>query len=464
MNLTPVSLSFISWLEDLLNELFTDVFAPVVKAFLYIGAHWLFGIWSAFIYRFLFRIFVILLKIVYVVEQIFDIFSCQVGVFLRDPVTKEYHATTAIGNSAIEQDSLLDVLIRDDIVTHVVLRLTLAAFVLCFLFTIFAVIKSMGDSLGENKKPVSHVLKATTKACLYFALIPITVIFSVKVVGVCTSAIVTYIPQNMYGANMANTQYSAATEAQKSKSNHRMSNQAALEKSISLKESVTTNANTRICDVIFYICCAPAYRKGAANELGYYTAGQHFQDNFDDLVNDFDVAMVNYLLGLAFVILMLLVLLVLILQCIIRIFAILVLYVVSPYFVAMIPLDDGAKFKRWREMFVAFSISTFGPIITMRFYLSLVPFVVIDNGFTFSSTTPVNPLSEIIIQIIFIVGGAYAVWKSQNMLVSLVDPEAGSTLMKSMMLMNMAMNRLTGGASQMVAKGLGSIKGEGGGD
>ncbi len=405
--MTYVSLSFISWLQEMLSAVINSVLVPVLKTYLYICMQWMFGIWSAFIYRFLMRCMIILLKIVYLVEQIFEIFACTRGVYVRN-AAGEWVATTKVGGNVMEQNSLLDVLFQQDVVTSVVLRITLAAFALCFLFTIFAVIKSMGDGLWENKKPVSHVLKETIKACTYFVMVPLVMMMGIKVVGACTSAIVSAVPQNM-----------SATKA---------------------------NASTRISDVIFYVCCGPAFRRN----MDYYVSGGHWQD-FNQVVKDVDITIVNYPLALVFIVLMLLVLFVLILQCIIRLFGMLVLYIVSPYFVAMMPLDDGQKFKRWREMFVAFAVSTFGPIISMRFYLSVVPFVAINNGIDFGTG---NVLSELICVIIFIVGGAYAVWKSQDLIVSAVDPEAAASLQKSMMLMSFAMNKISGGISDTISKGL----------
>ncbi len=422
--MTYVSLSFISWLQDTLNAIISSVLVPVLKTYLYISAQWMFGIWSAFIYRLLMRCMIILLKIVYIVEQIFDIFACTRGVFIKQGNT--YVATSKENAlSVMEQNSLLDVLFTQDVITAVMLRITLAAFALCFLFTIFAVIRSMGDSLGENKKPVSHVLKQTVRACLYFVLTPVLVMFCIKVVGACTSSIVTTIPANM-------------------------------------AEDTRANADTRICDVIFYISVGPAFRHNKER----YVSGQNFQD-FNQVIQDVDITIVNYPLALIFIVLMLLVLLVLILQCIIRIFALLVLFIVAPYFVAMIPLDDGQKFKRWREMFVAFAVSSFGPIISMRFYLSIVPFVAIRDtvkgvktGIDFGTG---NDISELLCVVIFIVGGAYAVWKSQDLIVSAVDPEAASTLQKSMMLMTFAMSKITGGISDTVSGALNKAGGSGGG-
>ncbi|MBR5116867.1 MAG: hypothetical protein IK096_07350, partial [Lachnospiraceae bacterium] len=227
-----VSLSFISWLQDTLNAIINSVLVPVLKTYLYICAQWMFGIWSAFVFRLLMRCMIILLKIVYIVEQIFDIFACTRGVFIKQGDT--YVATSkANATSVMEQNSLLDILFRQDMITSVMLRITMAAFALCFLFTIFAVIKSMGDSLGENKKPVSHVIKQTVRACLYFVLTPVLVMFCIKVVGACTSSIITAIPANM-----------TATDP----------------KSVA-------NGDTRICDVIFYVSVGPAFRHNKENYI-----------------------------------------------------------------------------------------------------------------------------------------------------------------------------------------------------
>ena len=107
-----------------------------------------------------------------------------------------------------------------------------------------------------------------------------------------------------------------------------------------------------------------------------------------------------------------------------RVFEICLLYLASPYFVCMIPLDDGEKFSRWREMFVGKCFTGFGSVVGMRLFLMICP-IIMGNNITFGNEA--SPEMTYMIKLFFIAGGAWAVYKSGPMITSLISSQAGSS-------------------------------------
>ena len=141
-----------------------------------------------------------------------------------------------------------------------------------------------------------------------------------------------------------------------------------------------------------------------------------------------------------------------------RIFLILVLYIVSPFFVAMMPLDGGAKFREWRDMFVAHVISAFGPILVMKLYLLLVPIMMSDKMVYTKSAT----LTETV-RLLLLIGGAFAVYNSRTLIVSIFSPQAGATVAQSGIVASFVGAKMMGsmkkGASSLMSKMGGSAQG-----
>ncbi|MBQ3790749.1 MAG: hypothetical protein II800_07435 [Lachnospiraceae bacterium] len=464
---TPVSLSFISILEDLMADIFNEWVIPVIMLAFEYAWDLTVGLLTAFFSDLFFRLFTMLLKILLILEKIFDVFSCTVGVYVQDARGKMVATSGYV--DVTKNSSLVDVLMSSDVIVNAVLGMTAGAFALCFLITIFAVIRSMGEGIGEMKRPVSHVLRQATKACLLFALIPLVCIFTVKLAGVTITAVKKYMPNSVSGSY----ERDAVQRVSEALSNttgkpKRGSKQSSIEKAIAASRVATANEETRACDLIFYLIVKDALRN--KNNEQYYMSGQHFQNTIV-AKEDIDLAQINWLYAYFETLLVIFIFLKLIVEAMVRVFMLLILFVVSPYFVAMMPLDDGAKFKRWKEMFVGFTISVFGPIIAMKTYLVLLPYVVTNStlnlGFEASTyyqisqsmTNAVNTVvtlggeptaravgfTESLFRLFFIAAGAFAVYKSQKLMLDLINPEVSRFLSMS-----------SGGIDAMVSKGLGA--------
>lgn len=108
-----------------------------------------------------------------------------------------------------------------------------------------------------------------------------------------------------------------------------------------------------------------------------------------------------------------------------RIFDLLLLYVASPFFVASVPLDGGEKFGAWRNMFMAKLVSGFGSIISMEIYLIFAPLMISGNITLMSNEGGIKKGLDYVLKVLFLLGGMYSVYQSQNLIVQLINYQAG---------------------------------------
>jgi len=103
-----------------------------------------------------------------------------------------------------------------------------------------------------------------------------------------------------------------------------------------------------------------------------------------------------------------------------RIFEMVMLFIIAPLFVAPMPLDDGAKFKAWKDAFIGKAISGFSSIIMLRLYLLFMP-LIWNSGIRFAP----DPGSDTMLKLLFMAGGIYAVYKSHTMITGMVSQSQG---------------------------------------
>ncbi len=392
--MTPAALSFIDSFIEILRERFLGGFSfnfnlSLTGFFDFVGE-----LIRAWIDRQFYNFWVGILKFVYLLEQIFDIFTGVTGVYKMDG--GKYVSTTGHSN-ILEEQSFLDVLFTDNSIMNVYWYMMLGAFALCFIVTIFAVIRSMGDALGENKRPVTEVMRLSMKACLTFFLVPLACFFVIKLSSVVTYSVIE-VAQN----------------------------------------------NTRICDALYSMGVGDDFKNDAARE--FFSRGQNFLQA--GAINYVKYRELNYLVNILSAIFMIVILMGCVIQSVLRAFALIVLFIVSPWFVATIPLDDGEKFKKWKNMFAGYALASFGPMLTMRVYLAIVPALALKssditiwpmnntytmeavvhfwnwNGETFAGVARDMYHASVgfVLKIMILLGGAFASWRSQYLMMEVMDP------------------------------------------
>lgn len=424
--------SFVQLLSNLFSKIFSEVFAPVLTEILHMYAEYVLTLIWSFYSEWLLGIFVALCSLVDMAENIFNLFA---GI---SPVEVEGR-----------QIYLLDAFFQMKEVTTAFTYITVMAVAISFLFTIVKTAKSITDMALEDKNPISKVLADGMKAAVTFMLIPFLCITMLQLSTIVTDQVVSSFNAAQGGGSSIGTIVflSAGMDADK---------------------ATTTKKNVMDLD-------------GSAEEGGRdpsmtddvrrpYLEGSKDYRKLSTVKQDFYAANFNYVEGFISVVLLLFILLGAVMIFIRRLFELLLLYLVSPFFVSTIPLDDGILFAKWRELFVAKFFSGFGVIFSMRYYLLLVPSIASGRLCLYDMSLPGAVMINSILKLFLIVGGAWAVYKSQHLIMQILNPEvamadqqAGALFQGAVMgtistATSMAMAASTGGTSAA----LGALGGGGG--
>lgn len=155
---------------------------------------------------------------------------------------------------------------------------------------------------------------------------------------------------------------------------------------------------------------------------GAYYYGEKSIYDLDTVNEDFDigVAAFDYLILFLTCFKMLETLATIILNCVGRIFNMLLLYLISPLIIAVSPLDDGAKFKQWTTAFIVQSFSVFGTVISMRVLFLFMPVVTDSNLVLFA-----NPIANLLTKLVIILGGFEVSEKATNLITGILADNAG---------------------------------------
>ena len=134
-----------------------------------------------------------------------------------------------------------------------------------------------------------------------------------------------------------------------------------------------------------------------------------------------------------------------------RVYEIVLLYIIMPVSMATLPLDDGAKFKMWRETFVTKIILAYGTVFSVNIFILLLPLLSrmhIDG---------VGGLGNSMFIIFMIIGGAMVIPAGQNLFARLFgtadDMHAGGSFLHSAFYGGRIAGAMTFGAAFKLIKG-----------
>ena len=361
------------WLKGLLSDLFTWVYSsvlyPLLEQTAFKFASW---VWTVILDAFSWFFYFIYSQILYLIDALYDVFDTLSG----------------LANVTFEGKKmpLLEALFGMDSVNRLFWMVNFMGLCLAFLLAIYAVGKSAMDLDFENKRPVSRVLASIFKCFMQLFTIQLLVMFVVRLSQLMLKAINTAV-MSMHGTEGASLG--------------------------SILFAVTSmNANTE--NAAYNLPASTANLTSGMR--GEFYAGNLSYADIDTVKKYFDLSKFDYVIGL----LMSVFLFILLFSCLLvfcqRIFDMLTLYIVSPLFVATIPLDDGEKFKKWRELFLGKTFSGFGLLFAMKFYIMLCP-LIMDSRLSFTE----SPEFDYLTKLVFLVGGCLAVIKSGSMVTGILS-------------------------------------------
>lgn len=100
-----------------------------------------------------------------------------------------------------------------------------------------------------------------------------------------------------------------------------------------------------------------------------------------------------------------------------RIFDIVLLYIISPVSISTIPLDEGNRFKVWKDMLISKILSAYGIILVMNLFFLIIPQVYQIKFFD-------NSFQNGVVYILFLIGGSFAVTKASRVISQLTGAPA----------------------------------------
>lgn len=397
---------FINALSTLFEVIFTNVLGPILKDILLLYVNYYTNILWILFSDLLLGVFISVCTLVDFIGSIFNVFAGVAPVYFKPP-----------GATAERTMSLLDVLFQMEGITQAFWMITLFSMGLCVIFTIFKTVKSISDMTLEDKNPISKVLGDAMKAGFTFLLIPFLCVMMLQLSTVITKqADAAFAAANGGDTSIGAILFlSASLDADV---------ETTEPKDISTGEIKYKDENRQ--GASFDDAVRAPYMKFSGVEQLDPDRGPLLKDyrNFEEVKKDFHSENFSYFSGFVSAILVFLILLIAIITCVRRIFELLLLYLISPFFASTIPLDDGITFARWRELFIAKFFSGFGMIFSMKFYLMIIPFLTSSKLKLYNGDMAGGSMINTILQLSLIIGGAWAVFKSQSLILEVLNPEA----------------------------------------
>ena len=436
----------LGWISDAINYVFDKLINPfisLVSEFLSNAFKWLFNtlleplLETAFslisqtiirygmrvIGRVFYRIEIGFLQILEVFEDVFRVLA---------GITKVSDSEMGVSGS------LLSVIAQSGYVRNAMWASVAIAFVLCFFFTILGTIKSISDMGGPQSKSVGHVLRQLMYAMIRMFTAPVIGLFLI-VLGDAVLLAVTNAMTFGEGATIARTLFvisslDAVDDEFGAIDRYGVNHKGGLRFELSFKDYSARigdfdnmilgyNSSTRQDYLEAHPGAAKGYGLNDIFRQPFYAGTKDYTRAFD--VDDtFNMGRLNFLVGIGGALLFIFILGSSLFVLTGRIFDIVVLLIVEPFFVAAMPLDDGEHFQKWEELFLGKIFSGYGMIVAMYLYL-LVCTLVFEGKIAFTAMGDFGDvLTDMLMSILILVGGAATVMTAGPLVTSIISSVA----------------------------------------
>lgn len=263
------------------------------------------------------------------------------------------------------------------------------AFELLFLFTIFSIIRAQGN-FYENKSPLQRCMDSG-KTILYFLFVPAIMLLGAQFVSA--------LMQSVYMA--------------------------------------TAQGSTGLGSSMFTIFAEEAYNGDAEKKLEIMELFRQKAEGYDyynteNVTAYFQLSKFNFFLGLLTSIAVLVMLALALLNFVERIISLVTLFIVAPLSVSTSALDDGMRFKLWRDQVINKFLVAYGTLIGINIFSLLVSVIFRIEFFTPESLAALHfpvglcNLMNGLARLAFALGGALACNRSIVLIGNLVNQGAGS--------------------------------------
>lgn len=284
-------------------------------------------------------------------------------------------------------------------------------------FSIYAVMRSAADFelKGKMKTPILRVMGTTLRSLLSLMIFNIFVIIMLRLAGVVMAGVtLAFSPDtnsscvdSKIGTNLF---LMATMKAANSKANvenyvYRKEYRNSPRMNDGLRKMFTDTSNSNYIDY--------KDEKNKAKIIGDSYWPEDATGLF--IINDMDLVL-GIIAGVAVLFFMVMTFVI----AVARVYEITVLFIAGPFFVASSPLDDGMKYKYWRDKFIGKVFAGLSGFLAMNVYIIFTQ-IALDGGISFGDG--VTAEMDSVIRIFLVVGGAWAIKQSFTLLSSFFDPD-----------------------------------------
>lgn len=304
---------------------------------------------------------------------------CYILDFIRVIFTKLSGIDTVTVSG--KQEDLLSHFLLSEGVRNAFLGVFLVGVILLFVFVIIAILKSEAAD-PQHKKTKGQILTKALQSFVIFLLIPFLLLAGIML----TNVIMIAVNSAMSGA------------------------------------MIDGNSNTLIGGQILVTSGHDAFKgidSSRAEIERMFITGQLDYNNINVVKNYFNLADMNFFVGIAGGLVILVMFVMSAIMFVQRIFDVILLYIISPASISTIPLDDGGRFRIWREMLVSKVLGAYGIILSMNLFFLIIPQV---SQITFFG----DSFKDGIVQLLFVLGGAFAITKANMIISQLTGNNAGA--------------------------------------
>lgn len=385
-----------SGISKALTWLFKSIFGPIFTAVLEPIATEIINMIMVSLSSIFYDIFRGLLRLIDIIQTSFMIFA---GVTPISYKGKSY--------------SLVELFFTDSAVGTSFRGILIIAITLCFVFTIVSVLRKMADLEQEQQRSLGMILTDTIKSLLGFFILPVGCLAAVYLAGAVLTSVYNVTAQTNAsgsGKTIATTLFEVTVSS-------------AID---DLKDNDPVKYNTYQTKFL---------TQSSTNPWENVTSDNRTEEKDDEYCIDHYINLwdIDYVVGYFSAIFLIWNLLAVSFAFVQRIFEIVFLYLVSPFFTAAMPLDAGEKLKKWESMFAAKLAGGMGQIIMVNLYLILVPIVMNgDINLTGGAVTSQNTVYNALIKLVFLLGAAMAVKNGSTTFTSLMDFQAGMAEQETM--------------------------------
>lgn len=277
--------------------------------------------------------------------------------------------------------TLLEGIFTNTSVTGIFTRFMLIGIMLTLLFLIFAIVRSeyvSKDSTATKKKAISKSIISI----ITVALMPIIFILGIQLVSSLFYEVSGILVEEIFSGSTGNPFYGQIPEQN------------------SISQSL-------------FLICLPEIRSGQTLPPDLV-----FTMSFAELNLRYNMQQFDFLLGFLVGLILVIIVGLTAINLVERLINVILLFLVSPFVLSSVPLDDGNRFNIWRDMVIAKLLSAGGIILSMYLYYLVVPYVqrVFPSG--------VSPAFDIT-RLVVIIGGALVSCKGGLTIAQLIGHNTG---------------------------------------